>query len=494
MASLRSKWHKNGVAQIINGFEKEKQSVINKLLNDPSEITRIAAAKLKLQGLQKLLLNARSLNAGSSGINQSSLGLNNALLKGVSAEFLKGNSFLAPVLGSQPGIKNITDLFYSNATNLPNILSGGMRIGKGDPQKQFSQVSMFLYQQNNNQFLSNGFQSALPKNLVATISKKISLGSSHSLLAEVSKSTSLYNNAGEAGVKNIINRENLFGNMGVNLNYSGELESLGISENLMVRYTGKEYSNLGNYTMVSGSKEISNDLKKYFFKRKLIFQIRAHYREYDFSVDDRKWKSFSYMADVKWRLKRGEFVELRYQPYFNRRTGASENYLSSKSHRLAVRGNMNRKVGRGLTYRNFMEMASSRDNFYDVFADRFVSNRMISFTSLQSLNIGRQSLFINLSGNLANAKTDYLYSNSNLSVDAGMTFNSVRNIYLSSSVVYNEVSGMYSQLGIRQALSVLIGKNLSLDGYVNLGKNLYKLDFIQVPAITGNLSVSYNLK
>jgi hypothetical protein len=497
IGALRDKWIKNGTMETIAGFEKEKQSALNKLMNDPEAIAQIASQKLKLPGLQRLLIHAKTLNIGASGIKQSSLGLNDVLLKGISMAFQKGKRFLAPVMGKQPGIKSIADFAYSNFNELPNILTTAIRMGKGDMQKDFSHVSLALFQQNSNQsFLPTAFQTALPKNLVTTFSKRMSFGESHHLLTEISKSTMLYNPAsgGDGGLKNIINTGNLFGNMGVTLDYSGEFEQAGLSEKLVVRYTGKEYNNLGNFSLVSGAKEISNDLKKYFLNRKLIVNVRAHYREYEFSIDDGKWSSFSYLADLKWKMKKGEFVELRYQPYFNRRNSPQENYLSSKSHRLALRGAVNRKVGKGFTYRNFMELASSRDNFYDIIQDKFNSNGFISFTSLQTLLIGKQTLFVNITGNHARQNQGYLFGNSSVSLDAGITFSTTRKVSLSSALVYNEVNQLYGQVAIRQSVSALLGKRIVLDGFLHAGKNLYEPSYLRIPAVTGNLSISYNLK
>lgn len=496
---LKNKWFKNGILQTIGSFEKDKQSTLKRLMNDPTEVAKIASEKLKLPFLQKMLLNAKSLNVGSSGVDQSKLGINDALLKGINLEYLKGNQFFAPVLGVMPGIKNLTDLSYANFSELPDIRTTAIRMGKGDLQNDFSHISVSLFQptNNNRQLLSNDFQSALPKNLVTTFSKKMSFGNSQTLLAEFSKSTMMYNAIpGENGdgLKDVLNSGNFFGNMGLNLDYGGDYENLGIINRIAIRYTGKEYNNLGDYSLASGTKELSNDLKKYFLKRKLIVNVKAHYREYEFSVDGRKWKSFSYTTDAKWKLKKGEFIEIRYQPYFNRRVSKEESYLSSKSYRIALRGNVNRKVRKGFTYRNFLELTSSNDSFYDPYQDKFISNGFISFTSLQTLNIGQQTLFFNTTANHARKNTNYLYGNSSLAIDGGMTFSATRNISMSSALAYNEVSKMYGQLSLRQSISAVLGKKIVLDGYLNAGKNMYELPGLHIPAITGNLSISYQLK
>ena len=81
--------------------------------------------------------------------------------------------------------------------------------------------------------------------------------------------------------------------MGLNLNYSGEFPDLKLTENFTVKYTGREYNNLGNAFMSGGTKEIANALNKQLLNRKLIIGIRGQYREYDLGMDGRKWQNFS---------------------------------------------------------------------------------------------------------------------------------------------------------------------------------------------------------
>lgn len=227
---LKNKWINNGVLETIGSFEKEKQSAINKLMNDPEVITRIASQKFNLFGLKKILLNAKSLNLGASGISQGKLGINDAIVNGFNAEFLKKGRFFSPVIGAIPGIKSITDFNYSNFNELPNLLTSAIRMGKGDIQKDFSHMSLSLFQQSNNhQFLPSAVSASLSKNLVTTFSKRISFSDSHILLTEVSKSTIIYNPSSGAsgdGIKGILGSENFLENMGVTLDYNESLRAL----------------------------------------------------------------------------------------------------------------------------------------------------------------------------------------------------------------------------------------------------------------------------
>lgn len=495
LPELRNHWLKSGVLETIAGFEKVKKAAIDQLFQNPDQLRKIALNNFNLHGLRKLLLHANIFSIGSSGVDQGALGIKDALLNGIQASFLKGNRFFAPVIGKIPGIKNMSDLRYANFAQLPDIITTALRIGKGGEDANFSHVSLSLFQPvNNNSIPLTTFSPSLPKNLVSTFSKQLSIGTAHTLLAEISKSTLLQPSSGSSGIKDLVNTGNLFGNMGLNLQYRGEFEQLGLTQQTIVRYTGKEYSNIGNFSLVSGTKEISNDLKKYFLQRKLIINLKGHYREYDFSASRKKWKSLSYLADVKLKFKKGEFVELRYQPYINRRSSPEESYTSSKSYRLSFRGVVNRRLGRNLRYRNFMEVSGSRDDLYDFYRDQFYSNQFTSFTSLQTFSIGKNNFFLNINGNIAKQQTGYLLGNSSLSADAGIHFPTRSAISISSSAVYTSVKGIYRQIAIRQSLSTSIGKRFVIDGYIHAGKNQVLQSYLNLPAVSGNLSISYHLK
>lgn len=498
VSQLRQKWFNSGIMNIIGSFEKDKHVMISQWLNDPAKLVQVGEKYLQLPGIQKLLLHAKSLNFGASGIPQNDLNFKDVLVKGVNAAFLNGKTFIAPVLGVQPALKNITDFNYSNFSELPSILTSSLRIGKGDIQKDFSHISVSLFQQSSNtQFMpGNATGLNLPKNIVTTFSKKIELSSSQSMVAEISKSTMLYSNSGNKGRgagDGLINGNSFFANMGVSLEYSGDFEKLGINNRTHIRFTGNEYVNLGNYALPSGVKEVTNDFRKFFFNRKMIVNLKANYREYDFSTYNRKWLVYSYTVDVKRKFKRGEFIELRYQPYYNQKTG-DNNSMRSKSERLSVRGNVARKVFKGLSYRNYSELSISNDSYYDVLADQVIANRFLSFSTQQNLVLGTQAVFLNFSGSKTKKNAGYIFGNSYLTIDVGASFLALKTISLSSSLVYNEVSEMYRQLAIRQSVNILIGKRIVVEGVIYTGKYLYEKSGLNMPSSNGNLAIRYNLK
>lgn len=497
---LRTSWQQEGITQRIRGFERDKQTLITQLLQMPEVIAKIAKSKFKLGGLQRFLLNAKSLNLGGGAVSQSPLTMYNSLVKGASLEYVTNGKLLAPLLGRQPGIQNLNDLGYANHRELADIMTTALRFGKGDGTRDFTHFSIQMFQQaNNGQFLNPGspaFSGALPRNLVTSVSRKISFGA-HSLLTEISKSTTIYRGANVGGpsgsLKELAGAGSFLDNMGVNIDYTGEYPGIAMQHKLAVRYTGKEYSNMGNAFLVGGFKEISNDLRKQFFNRKLQLSLRGQYREYDFSIDNRKWQMFSFMTDVKMKFRKGEFVELRYQPYFNRRTGI-QSYTSNRSDRLSLRTNINRRITRGVTYRNFIDLSFINDEHYNVFTDKFGANRTFALTSLQTVDVGARSYFINLNMNRARNQSDFLFLNSSVSLDAGASFLLKRTVSLSTSVVYSEIDQLYRQLAVRQSVSAQISGKLTVNGYINAGKYFEVNPSFTIPAITGDISIQYNFK
>ena len=95
---------------------------------------------------------------------------------------------------------------------------------------------------------------------------------------------------------------------------------------------------------------------------------------------------------------------------------------------------------------------------------------------------------------MSKQNTGFIFGNSSLMADAGIQFTAGQRFMLSSGLVYNEVSELYKQLAVRQSLSAMLGKKLTVEGYMQAGPKLYQAHGFDMPLTTGNLSISYNLK
>lgn len=499
MSILKTKWFNTGVFQTINSFEREKETVIKGLLSDPQNIAKIAAQKLNLPFIQKLLLSLNRFNLGASGIDQGTFGIKQGLLNGINMEVFKGDKFFQPLAGVLSSVSNIAEMNYSNFGELPDIRATSIRMGKGDLKNGMSAMSVSVFQEalGSNQVFSKSRVGQLSKNLVVSFSKSVRVMNSNYLLAEFSKSSMLYNPQsamGSGGMKSLFESGNFFENMGLSVDVQSDYEKLALSNRVIVRYTGKEFRNAGDYNLSSGSKELSNELRKFFLNRKLFLRFKIHYREYTFDVDNRKWRSLSYVSDVRWKFHKGQFVEARFQPNVNRRIEGSKSYVTGQSSYFSLRGNVYKKVMKGLTYRNYIEITTSKDRYLNQFTNEFINNSTLSVASQQTLSKVKQALFLNTIVTHAKQDIQYLYGNSSVAMDGGVTFFSSVRFSMSTAIAFISINRMYSQLSLKQSANVIVNKSMLLDFYLTAGKNLFVAEGVHIPSLSGNISFSYQLK
>jgi hypothetical protein len=292
-----------------------------------------------------------------------------------------------------------------------------------------------------------------------------------------------------------INSGNIFGNLGINLNHFGEYDRIGLTTDVSVRYTGQEYLNLGNTFIPGGSKEMSGNLRKYLLEDKLQLQAKFQYREYDFSANSKTWQYASWSFSGKWKFSKGQFFELRYQPFNNSRKEQSTTESQNSANRFSVRGNIQARLSKGVLYRNYLDITTF-DNIMEHLASALEQNtNAVTLTSLQTLSLKNRTYFLNSVYNHTRARSEFLFLNSSLTIDGGSTFQIKDGLMLNCAIVYNSVQGFYSNGSLRQGISGRILGRFDLSGFVQSGIFFYKeAGASGVSPFSGNVLISYKIK
>lgn len=476
----------------IRGFDKKKEAVLQERFNDPETLKSLAAKHLRLNGFQRFLLDARKLNVGALGEEQGTLALHNTLLKGASFEKVsKGNTF-APVLGTIPSITQISDLSYDNLMQRAQTLAGGFGLGKESKSGAFSKMTVMMFQERGG--LSAGQLSGFSSNLVATFSQRISIGDGQVISGEISKSMSSFG-AGAGKGSSLLSTTSPFQNLGFNFNYNGDFDQAGLSGEANVFYTGQEFTNLGNAYLPGGSKGVSGSARKSFLDDMLLISGKIQYREYDFSLDKRTWQYISYSIGAKWKMKKGQFIELRYQPFNNTRNVDGVKMNTNRANRLSLRGNYQKRLAHGNIYRHYIDVSTFDNVMETVAAAIDQTGSAVTYTSLQTISHGQKTFFLNTVYNKMQTKSNFLFLNTSVSMDGGTSFMLTKQVLYNPALVFNQVSNFYAMAAIRQGLSGKIGKTLNVSGFLQMGTFLRKEQLASgISPFSGNLMVSYKLR
>lgn len=476
----------------IRGFEKKKKETLQERFDSPETIKSLAGKHLRLNGFQRFLLDARKLNIGANGEEQGTLGLHSTLLKGASFEKVnKGNTF-APVLGVIPSVTQVSDLSYDNLLQRAQTLTGGLSLGKERKSGAFSKMTVMMFQERSG--IASGQLSGLANNLVATFSQRISIGEGQVLTGEISKSMSSFG-AGAGKGNSLLSATSPLQNLGFNFNYSGDFDQAGLSGEATVFYTGQEFTNLGNAYLPGGSKGASGSARKSFLDGMLQVSGKIQYREYDFSLDKRTWQYVSYSIGAKWKMKKGQFLELRYQPFNNTRNVDGVKQNTNRANRFSFRGNYQQKLSHGNIYRHYIDVSTFDNVMESIAASADQTGSAVTYTSLQTLSRGEKNYFLNTVYNKMKTESGFLFLNTSFSVDGGTSILITKQVQYNPALVYNQVSNFYAMAAIRQGLSGKVGKGLNISGFVQMGAFLRKEQLASgISPFSGSMMVSYKLR
>jgi hypothetical protein len=492
------KWQQSGLIQKIKESGLQKKEMIRKIINDPGMIRKIAKQKLDLNSLQRLFLSITKLNAGQSTADFSRMLTGSTLLNGLSAGFLLNNNRILGIMtGTQRTFNSTMDLPFTNNIFNSNNTMTGLRLMNGPADGNNSIISLLAFQTNNNNlFPIAGF--ALPRrSVVAGISRQFAINKTSRIETELSKSSGYFLNELNGDSANI-NRKfiDFFGSgdflksIAASVSYSGYFEDIDLSNETFIKYSGIRYDNPATAFVPAGTIEAGTGVHKSFYKKRLQLHARTQWREYKFSeTSGKRWRNTHYFIDVKWRMKRGQSLSLRYQPAKSVTVSAGEKKLNFVTERLAAATTIAAKTP-PFQYRNYITLAWQR-NKYGSQSALFTGNQSLQITSLQNFIAGSQSFYANITYNRTNSPSAFIFFNTSFSSDAGISYMIGKNLSASSSLNYNSIKGWYRQVAYRQSLAGRLGKKIKMDLYLDIGKNVKLLQPLPYSLFRAEWSVQY---
>jgi hypothetical protein len=495
----KSKWESSGLLKKIKESELLRKDKIMQLVNDPSSIRKMAKQHLSLKGLQRMFLNINRLDVGQNALSLSPVSFRSFLSNGAVTEFLnKGKSILLMV-GKYKDFNSILDYNFSANLFSGNGIAKAARIELGKSKISSSHLSVSSF----NQSLLN---SIIPSNaadfrkiLVTTVSNQFLLGQKGQVSFDLSRSASQYQhpvNATDSTLPNkntlsgILSGDNLFANTAIAIKYSDEFPLNGLSYQFSFNKVANGYSNPGNSFLSNGSTELGLNFRKTFLKNKIQVSVRANGREYKFSENDnRKWRSIYLTLDARWKMKKGQYMALRYQPTRMVRIEDLSKQVVTSIERLSFDANLYKRFNK-TSYRNLVTLSYQSSSYAFIQSASKTSSFLLN--SFQNISIGKNLLYVNSTYNKASNQSGFVYLNTSFLTEAGYTYQLFRKLSASSGVTYNSITGWFRQLGVRQTLSGQLGEKFSVNIYIDARKNLAVYQSLWNQPIRADIALRYS--
>jgi hypothetical protein len=502
----KNKWQSSGLLTKIKQMELLDGKQVEKTLKDPGTIATLAKQHLHLNGLQKLFLKIKELNIGQNTLSTSPLSVQHLINKGINTNFLNNNKSFLLGIGKLKTLNSVFDQPFTGSILSNDGLAKMISFGIGKASSSQSHISLMTYNQSLGSINSIPGISGLPgygsfrNTVVTTISNEIPVGERGSITAEFSRSASSYGQSitsdstlqDRKAIQKILGTDNFFNNMAFGVKYEDDLYNKGINYGLHINMTSKGYTNPGNTFLNSGGKEYGFNVRKYFWNRKLQASIRSDLREFNYSEEaGNKYRNIYSVMDVRWQLRKGQSLGIRYMPNKMVRIENGQKTTTTSLNRLSADATIAQKIGSNY-YRNNITLSRQKNGY--ALGTGFVNNTTLTFSSFQNITVNRKLLYLNLQYDYANNNSQYVYFNSSLLTEAGMTYLVLKKVSLSSAISYNSVKGWYNQVGIKQTISSELNDRFNLNLFVDARKNIALYQPLLYGLFRADISIHYLLK
>ena len=477
--SHQSKWESSGLLKKIQESALLQKSQLAQLINDPSTIRKMAKKYLSLKGVQRLFLNINRFDIGQNALSLSPVSFRSFLSNGVVTDFLNKGKSIVVMTGRQKDFNSVIDYAFSSNLMSNSGVAKAARMELSKSKSYSSHVALSSFNQTLLSTLAPFNAAEFKKVLVTTLSNELTLHQKGSLSIDISRSATQYQHSpglSDSTIKNrsplsgILSGDNLLDNTAIAIRYADELPASGLTYQLSFNKTANGYANPGNSFLSNGSTELGLNLRKTFLKNRIQVSVRANNRVYNFSEkENQKWKSSYLTMDARWKMKKGQYLAVRYQPVRMIRVEQSSKQALSTVDRFSLDGNFYKRFAK-FTYRNLVTLSYLKSS-YD-FIQSPVKNSSLAINSFQNITIGKNLLYINTSYDKAANETGYIYLNSSFLTEAGFSYQVYKIVSMSSGITYNSVAGWYKQAGIRQTISGQLGTKFSINLYLDARKNI----------------------
>lgn len=496
----KNKWQSSGLLNKIKQAEVINKQQLEQVARDPGTIARLAKDHLSLSGFQQLFLKINKLNLGQNTLSESNLSVQHLLNKGINTEFLNNNRYLMAGLGKIKSLNAIIDQGFTDNLTANDGMAKMVSIGLGSQTAAHSRISLMSYDQSMNYLLGFASMNMLRSSLVTTISNEINIGSKGTLTTEISRSATSYNNTvvadttlgNKSSLQRVVDLDDFWKNMAFSVKYEDDLEKQALSYGVNISRTANGYVNPGNTLLNSGAKELGFNIRKGFWKRTLQVSLRNNIREYNYGDENSHiWRNFYTVLDVKWRLKQGQSISIRYMPNKMIRVENGKKNTVTSVERLSVDGELSKNIF-GTYYRNNLSLSRQKNSF--LLSSQLVSNTSFTLASFQNIVVKQKLLYLNVNYDYAHNASGYIYLNSSFMADAGSTFQLFKKLSLSSAISYNSIQGWYRQVGIKQTISNQLSDRFNLNIYMDARKNLALYQPLLYGLFRADVSIHYTIK
>lgn len=504
VTAYKQRFQSNPLVKQLMSQSSFTPGALKSYLADPNNLSQVLDDQASMSIIQKLFYNIKTLNLGQNAAQTGDLGLSNMVNNGVNTEFQNKSASIGMIYGQNNNVNNwqqagLTSPITNEYSNLTGFKVG---TGTGSPIDQSLGINFFHF--NNSTGgpggPANGASAYLPmaprQDGVISLHTGMSLGGSHNITIDVSKSFgSFQNSGGDSAGSKTASSGSLFNNAGKAnyagiLTYTGEIAKTDVK--LYLKKVGLGYNDPGNALLRSGESQVGFGLARKFLSQRLSFKYDGDYRRQVFDPNN----NFIYTAltnklQTGFKIDRNDRVSLIYQRSDYRSDFYGQSPVTGVNSLLQLNANYRFVIDKKKIM-NTLTISRQEMNIPLTDTTSAYSNTSILVTNTSSFMVGKNMLSLTILDNQSSNKT-YYFNTSMFSTEASYSY-PLSTFRMSSTLGYYDNAGWNTQLGIRQQLSATIKNKVSWDGQIGYRKAIRIIQSQLANQLFVSTSVRYTFK
>jgi hypothetical protein len=502
IAAYRKKFQDNPIVKQLLSTSALSPNGLKAYLSDPANLGQVLDDQASMSTIQRLFVNIKTLDMGQNAVQSDGLAVQNVVNTGVNTEFQNKSASVGMIYGQNNTPNNWQQAgLTSQVTNEYNNLTG-FKLGSGLGGGKIDQsLSFDMFHMSNSGSLGQSGASYLPVAPSQDGALSLHLGleflPKQVITLDLSKSFGSYaqTNGPDTSVAGKLPGGSVFSGAGKSnfagiLNYTGVIFKTDVK--VYLKKVGLGYYNPGNALLHSGETEIGYGFSRKFLDRKLTIKYDGDYRRqvYD-PYGNFTYSAFSNKLQVGYKLDKNDKVNLTYQrsdyqsdfyglaPVF----GLNSRLQLDASYRFVIDG---KKVMNNTT------ISRSETDIPLSVGGNYVDNSLL-ITSTSTFTAGKNPLSLTVLANVSD-NNSYYFNTSMYSAEVNYPYTLPGWPRMSSGIGYYDNEGWNKQIGVRQQVSAVLQKKLTLDFQVSYRKAVQIVQTALADQLFVNGTVHYIFK
>jgi hypothetical protein len=502
IVAYRKKFMDNPLVKQLLSQSSYSPGAMKTYLSDPKNLSQVLDDQTSLSTMQRLFVNIKQLDLGQNAVQSGELNVQNVINTGANTEFQNRTSSVGVIYGQNNTVNNWQQAgLTSQVTQYTNLTGFKLGTGTGSPVNE--SISFDFFQLNNapggaGQTGSSWLPVAPHQDGAITLNTGFQLGPQHTVTLELSKSFGSYQNSGTDSAGTVISKEpggSVFNGAGkanyaAILNYTGTLLKTDIK--LYAKKVGLGYYNPGNPLLHSGETELKLSLARRLLKQKLTLKYEGDYRRQVFDP----YSNFTYTAwsgklQAGYKIDKYDKVNLTYQ----RSDYQSDFYGQLPAYGLSSRLQLDgacRFVLDGNRVMNNITISRQQTDIPLTIGGNYLDNSLL-ITNTSTFTVHKNPLSVTILSNTSN-NNSYYFNTSLFSTEANYGYVLPGWPRMSSGLGYYYNEGWNVQAGVRQQVSAIIQKKISLDFLVSYKKAIRVIQTALANQLFVNANMHYTFK